>query len=118
MNLPGEGYKSYYEDDAEGVAYSPKSRQLAMYNDIIADSEDGTSPQENPFAGGDNPAYRSSITPRFMQGGVRGSCTYTTRSSNSRFVRTAAVGPNSGKSSGSCTSGSSSCTRDNSGDSL
>ncbi|KAI0236856.1 Protein dachsous [Lamellibrachia satsuma] len=83
LNLPGDGYKSYYDDEAEGVAYSPKSRHLAMYNDMPADAEDSTAPQENPFAGGDNPGYRSSITPRFMQGGVRGSCTYTTRSSNS-----------------------------------
>ncbi|KAK2175654.1 hypothetical protein NP493_716g00016 [Ridgeia piscesae] len=86
MNLQGEGYKSYYDDEAEGVAYSPKSRHLAMYNDIPAEAEDSTTPQENPFTGTDNAAYRSSITPRFMQGGVRGSCTYTTRSSNSRYV--------------------------------
>ena len=84
--MQGEGYKSYYDDEAEGVAYSPKSRHLAMYNDIPAEAEDSTSPQENPFTGTENAAYRSSITPRFMQGGVRGSCTYTTRSSNSRYV--------------------------------
>ncbi|KAK2164907.1 hypothetical protein NP493_1391g00000 [Ridgeia piscesae] len=87
MNLQGEGYKSYYDDEAEGVAYSPKSRHLAMYNDIPAEAEDSTTPQENPFTGTDNAAYRSSITPRFMQGGVRGSCTYTTRSSNSSGLR-------------------------------
>ena len=73
LHLDGAGYKNYYDDGAEGLAYKPNQRHLSLYNGITLDAADSTALQQNPFSGDDGARFHDSITPRFMRHGAANS---------------------------------------------